>query len=398
MNSPKAQTSSKSNVALICGESGPCVWWDLETGTVLSALDLKGQVFSMNGAFGTARGRDAVVHIWNLKLRKSTLTYRPISDADVTDVTLSADGKQGLVAFETGVVMQVNFGTQKVEGRLEKGRGHVRHLSISEDGTLGFSRTSIGVYFWWDLQTGEPIRSSGGTASATSQDGKIAVLKANRGIILSRGKDFWHLVTDFRVKEPLLAVSNEGRDVLASSEDDPPRIIHFRVDLTLMALGEPATEIRRFDKDPTKLAISPDGTRALVAHQYGSINVWDLETGSLIRAFNGGNGKSPRILKFFSRDDVPEKADENKPPMSMEERGERLFKRPYSELNMLEKFFVWQHHDVIVENKGKLHDSMVGNKILVIIENECARDGISSPERSHLMQSMLDSVRWALKC
>ncbi len=130
----------------------------------------------------------------------------------------------------------------------------VRTLGFNPDGTMAYSISEDRTIILWDLQTGEMLRRFG------------------EGMLLSE-----HFLA--------AAFTPDGRMLLSNNGGLPRAVEGHEANLILwdVETGEPLRIFRGHTTLVGRLAISPDGTKALTCGAYEEIILWDIETGEIIR-------------------------------------------------------------------------------------------------------------------
>jgi len=235
--------------------------WDLTTGKELSqdpagavALPL---VFSPNGRlFATQRrvaGVYGVVTVWDLAGGKAVKKID--HSGEVKAAALSADGRLlALQSAERAVVVK-DAETGRVVQQLSialSQTGRTTALQFSGDSRLLATADSENFVRLWDLQTGREVKAYRGTAADFSEDGKTLVLGVMEGT-------------------PLLRNLENGSETKFSSG------------------GTTAV---------VDLALTTDGQKALVAMEDGTVKLWDLTTGQILRSLPGPAESSIAISRI----------------------------------------------------------------------------------------------------
>jgi formylglycine-generating enzyme required for sulfatase activity/serine/threonine protein kinase len=255
----------RRNLIASAGLDGLIWLWDPDTlklrqtlmGHTLKVLSL---AISADGRWLASGGQNSEVIVWDLDNNKQAHRYRLSDDANA--VAFSSDGS--LIAAGGRVAVVWNWETNKEVCRCVMGDGDTYSYA------LAFTANNRQLI-------------SGG------HDNTIRLCDAENGKELGR----------FECKDPPagphhvygLALSADGRHLLTGNNDGS--ILWWEV--------ETRKQVRAFEPltgGITCVALSPDGTQALSAHQSGfGLRLWNVTTGKLIRAIDQPP-TSPRSVAF----------------------------------------------------------------------------------------------------
>lgn len=177
-------------------------------------------------------------------------------------------------------------------------RGHtglINSIAYSPDGQYGLTGGEDGTARLWQLTTGQEVRRFLTDGSATSvcfsPDGRY-VLTGSGNVLQLWDTQTGQMIRDFKGHTRTVlsvAYSPDGRYVLSGSDDRTSRLW----DATT------GQQLRTFDQRPdnvasvSSVAFAADGRYALTARSWnvdmfdGSARVWDVETGQVLRQFDG---------------------------------------------------------------------------------------------------------------
>jgi len=323
----KVLTGSEDNTAKM---------WDAETGSEIHTLaghkllshtrNVISVAFSPDGTKVLTRGGDGTAKIWDAGKGLEIRTYGSDFEEDMRVgffVEFSPDGKMILSAAsgaraalwdtESGAQirkfgnpgsqsssavfspdgtkvlavnenMDVDLWDVETGGKIQTFTGHTSRVdcaALSPDGTKIV--TSNGIL--WDVNTGkeevrifppERFRGIGGSAAAFSRDGKK--------VLIGRKSVIWNVAIGGEFPERP-SRQFEG-NYLGLSPDGMPII----TDGFMIELIKETGEMERFSGhtgDVLSVAFSSDGTKLLTGSRDKTARLWDVGTGSQIRAFQG---------------------------------------------------------------------------------------------------------------
>jgi WD40 repeat protein/DNA-binding SARP family transcriptional activator len=242
----------------------------------------------------------------SLLLLKSLL---PDYTGSATSLDTSPQGDRALLGLEDGRLVLWNFGSNQAQV-LAGHTGKITSLAFSFDGQRAISGGEDRQVIYWDLTTGrEILRFGDGVLGHTgvvrcvdfSPDGKLALSGGVAGsAITNPGELFlWDLESGQQIHSlegHLNGVVDahftpDGHQVLSSSGDWEILIDGEKVegqtsnnDLILWdaASGEIQTRFERLSYDVYDIALSPDGSQALLASYYDNvISILDLGAGEV---------------------------------------------------------------------------------------------------------------------
>ncbi len=272
------------------GKSGDILLWSAADGARIAELSghdglVRGLAFSPDGTLLASAGADRTLRIWDLAKREERALLRGHA-AEVRAVVFSRDGAR---LFSGGIdrglrVWDLAAGQGSTLARLPFS---IRDLALSPDGAriaIACDEPTVNVL---DARTGEPDLILGGNASfvrqvAWSPDGAML---ASAG--LDRSVRVWNSLSG----EPIatleehqaiasgVAFSPDGSTLASAGFDGSVRTWTIRPSplLGLASGGAPLLEV----------AFSPDGRRLATSSRDGSLRVWDLETKRELHVFRG---------------------------------------------------------------------------------------------------------------
>jgi WD40 repeat protein/class 3 adenylate cyclase/energy-coupling factor transporter ATP-binding protein EcfA2 len=258
----------EGRLALSSAGDGSLILWDLFDAGEIRRFE--GHATSINGVAFTPDGEHALTGA-------GFFGYGPVAE----------DNSLRLWDVETGELIRV----------LEGHRMPVLHVAISSDGRRALSGAGDATMRLWDLESGREIRSFKGYPDevgvfcvAISPDGRTAL----SGSLTNDSMILWDLESGEMIHR---FVTGENFTTLLFNPDGRTAFVGS-VGLQLFDL-DTGREIRRVSDDAdccTDFAIHPDGRTAFVVGNYDRIlREWDLENDREIRAFGEHNGFRTRV-------------------------------------------------------------------------------------------------------
>ena len=315
--------------ALSGGADRTIRYWNLETGKLIRSMlghssHINQVVFAGNGWRAISVGNDGTIRYWSLRtgdtIRKIvvhphtdeplTATEAPppaiyaidITPDDRVAVSGSSDGMLRYWDMETGEMLR-----SSTLPSTEKGNA-VTSLILSNDGKYTLSGNSDGTIGYWITDSGELVNSF---KSHTSDVLSLSFSPDNR-FALSGGSDgeaiYWNLTTG--APERILTDEREdGEDWIWSVDISPDGLYALSGGennaLHYWNLATGAMEKEMFGHgDPiVALDISNNGQRSLSASDDGVTRYWDMITGEPIHVLSAKNGENERVYSAVISDD-----------------------------------------------------------------------------------------------
>jgi WD40 repeat protein len=279
--------------------------WDTATGQPLGPpLQHQGAIvavaLSADGKTALTGSDDATARLW----RAPTATPVPpplhLHQSNfVLAVALSADGKTALTGSHDKTVRLWDTTTGQPIGPPLQHQGHYVRVALSADGKTALTWSNDDTTRLWETATGtpsEPLRQRAGFkhgVTALSADGKTAVTvsqfpkmgpktdgKTDPKTEVNQQAQVWKAVTGKSIGPPLqhepvvhaVALSADGTVALIGSEDKTARLWET-------ATGKPLGPPLRHQARVLAVALSADGTIALTGSWDRTARLWDTATG-----------------------------------------------------------------------------------------------------------------------
>jgi DNA-binding beta-propeller fold protein YncE len=211
-------------------------------------------------------------------------------------------GSQGqlyCVCENSGVVLEMDAGTAKIEHVIEVGSDKAHRIEVTPDGSKLYTENEEDTFASViDLKARKRIKkiSNGLAGLGMSPDGKT--------IVLVDAKLPQIMVVDARSDEIVRTVRLEGHEKaaqIARYSPDGKYLVVTSFDAPLGTIFDAKLETQKLlqlGQGPMNMAFHPDGRTVLTAnHNAGSLAVVDLELGEVLRTVPAGVGVE--VLSFY---------------------------------------------------------------------------------------------------
>lgn len=298
--------------------------WDGITGRLLSTRKGHGAAnyqvfFSYEDQLALSVSGDGTQRLWDMRGRQDVEEI-PLSISRIGGLRFSPDGQTLAFHDDSGVVYLYSHRTLRP---LPKQDGRIGSLDFTSDGKHLLAATSVGPARVWDVTTGQPCDSLGGSGNsvfdfAINGDGTLAATVESDHMMR-----VWNLKTSRQMHQFPLPTTNNGivtahfqprTDLLISAQTfegyqaiklgEKPQIQNLKGNLMTYGLtfspegsrvaapgGSHSVEIWSFPELKmlrqlqghtafiSKVAFTPDGRRLASLSHDQSIKIWDLATG-----------------------------------------------------------------------------------------------------------------------
>jgi WD40 repeat protein len=296
--------SASGELAVSGGQDHTVRVWDLNKGVCLSVLkghtdEIQTIALSDDCRWAISGSSDETVRVWDLVTNECTAVIHP-RRGEIRAVACTPDFRVVAIAGSTGSYQRWNLLTRKKLRTLHSVEGprtiQANVLAVSADGRMVVSGY-FGEVTCCDVQTGQfigilwppagtvpsitqlALTADAGRVITVSYDGIVQLWDSSRG---------WHAPTEDEATSTAnvneVAFRSDGR--IAASCDDQGVFLSHELKTGNQAHSEPK-EVR----NPTAIAITPDGSRALIATPQG-FNIYKVRNDfvSSPTAFKGQTG------------------------------------------------------------------------------------------------------------
>ena len=325
------------------------ILWDLETGEILQKMiseaeDVDHLEISSDGRWALANAGQNIINIWDLETgqlirnwesgfqQPSRLAISPDGHLGVTGHFFGGEiavwdlitGEALLVLAGENTIQELKFsagsdqlistdgGTLRLwslkngaEMRRFETEGRARDVVYSPDGSKAVSVELTGELYVWDFKTGEMLHRielpDFGWNVVFTPDGKSAIVTLFNGDViqydLSSGDEIKRFGGESEADghisgQPVdaIAVSPDGKTVLTGSQNNDELNLPGRT--LILWDSESGEQLVAFETAAMffTVDISPAGGTALSGGSDNNMTLWDLETGEILREFEGHEG------------------------------------------------------------------------------------------------------------
>ncbi len=278
--------------------------WHVETGQDLHTFKHRERVFSV--AFSpdgkvVAGGAWRGIKLWNIETGeevrlKGGTTVRSGSIAFSPDGATFASAGVDRFGGTSGAVTLWDIETGKELATLPGHTERIPAVAFSPDGTTVASGLRDGTVKLWNAKTGENIHTyrGGGYAVAFSPDGKTLAARSWKDIKL------WEVAT--RKRTSTISISREqlttstalafspDSQVLAWGTGDQVKLRKHATKSLFGFMGRNTITLKGHTDEVRSVAFSPDGKVLASSVRFGTVKLWDTETGANIATLEGAGG------------------------------------------------------------------------------------------------------------
>lgn len=264
---------------------------------------------SQDGRVAISGGRDGALRRWQSASGRCLGTLEGHADA-VTAVCLSGDGRCVLSGSVDGTLRWWDLARRQCVRVLSvRGQGPVTDAILVPGSALAVSREADGRVRFWDVETGKCVNAFPGlwrqvsgwlagrpdraTLARLARDGYCAplALAGNGRLLLARSDRSWlelyapggrllSRLTARPGRPRALAMTRDGSHAVVS---DPNGLLR----LCDLALGKCVRCLAGHTDEVSALATSPDGRYAVSGGWDRTVRVWDLATGNCLATLRG---------------------------------------------------------------------------------------------------------------
>ena len=297
--------------------------WNAESDHFLCKLEghkkrVRGIVFSPDGKKIVTTSEDGTTRIWDAESGKMLHAFEVWSSS----VVFSPDGKN-ILTVDSGVARLRNVETGAEIKTWNVEDKNMNYACFSPDGKkiVTVSETSNATVQFWDTESGEELHKLAGYFDSLRHydgippvvflsDGKrVITLRQDRDILriwdIESGKEL--PLPGRHTRNEMRAISSDGRkivvktswntlQILDTEAEETPLVVSHPVLAEFRGVPHPATDVPKRIRSITFLA---DGKKVMItAEAISGVQIWDAETGKLLKRLNSPPIFSPS-RKYF---------------------------------------------------------------------------------------------------
>jgi WD40 repeat protein len=215
----------------------------------------------------------------------------------VNGVAISRDGKRAVSACWDGVLRYWNVESGELIREMPRNPHYLNSVALSSDGKRALTGGTDKIMYLWDLETGKELKQIHGHPDrlwdlAFSPDDNLALSGCNDGIArlwdLKTGKQLLELETHKGGRAWTVAFTSDGKRAVTGGGDIfEANSQSGSLQLWDLKSGKVIREFKGHTADVRRVAISPDGKQLLSASFDGTMRLWDLSEGKELKKFDG---------------------------------------------------------------------------------------------------------------
>jgi len=280
--------SSDGKRILSAGEDGTVRLWNAETGKALlpplkaSSNWVNVAIFSPDDNLIASAGGDGTVGLWNSHTGQKLKTF-PAHQGTVIGVAFDKEGRRLVTAGSDKTAKVWDTGTWQAKTELRGHTGPVFSVEFSRNGKWVLTSSKDGTAKVWDAESGLELKAFRGHRSAIngavfSDDGNYAYTASGDGTVRMWAIEFGQRVGSLRGHSDVVVkttFSPDGNGLVTASHDNTVRLWNVKTLQQARVLLHPASV--------EDVVFSADGTLIATAGADGIGRIWKTNSGELSR-------------------------------------------------------------------------------------------------------------------
>ncbi len=303
--------------------------WDAATGELLCETGPFDGINSL-AALSDNRILVGMAHLLQLSevpLRDAIETLQADEKGDITGIAVTPNGEMAASGSSTGPICLWSLQTLKQIGRFEGHADKVEALAFTPDGRRLISGSWDRTLRVWDVATqremartttknrvslelaaspdGRTILAGGGEwwdndnkKWVAENDYALRVWRLPQAVAAPTGESTEALVYETNTAERLFTGSKARGTSIAISDDGSLALVgHGDGEVSLWSVAD-GKQIRQFagaEKAANRVLFWPDGEHVAAASEDGNVRLWNLDTAKIVRQFQGHTGRVDSI-------------------------------------------------------------------------------------------------------
>jgi hypothetical protein len=259
-----------------------------------AAGEVEGLSLSPDGRYLAIVLHDNTARVWDLRSGLEQLHLASPSGR-FRAARISADDRIAVTGADDGMIGIWDIATGTLARRLTGHQGAITALALAPNGAVLVTGGADGTVRVWDTTAGTPL----GVLRGHSGDVGAIALSGDGAEVLSGGIDGKIVLWNRATAASLASFDGRGGRIVSVGFDAGGRIVGGTVDGVIHVWerngGQPARTFRAAS-GTTSAQVSSDGKVVAVSGADAKVNLIDLDSGGLIRAFAGPAGSSNYVL------------------------------------------------------------------------------------------------------
>ncbi|MDO8728066.1 MAG: DUF4062 domain-containing protein [Candidatus Methanoperedens sp.] len=289
-------------------ENGSVKIWNLESGAYLKTLEVHTEIVTAvavtyDSLRAVTGGVDNTVRIWDLITGECTKTLRGHTSF-INSVAITPDDCFLITGSDDKTIKVWEMGTGKCLNTLEGHKEGVAAVAITPDGRFAITGSNDKTIKVWEIETGECLNTleghkEGVTAVAVTPDSRFAITGSNDKTVkvweIETGECL-NMLEGHKEGVAALAITPDGRRIVTGGHGlSYPLAGEVKIwDLEYLEWAVCINTMEGHEGGVQAVAVTPD-SRFAITGSFGTVKVWDLETGACINTLKGDKIKVKAI-------------------------------------------------------------------------------------------------------